>query len=230
MILTLLACEGIFEIGGERGPQEPDGEPISWSGYVYRSPEAGEETQLESGSVWFSPDDGEAVEAEQLYDDYPGYWSVEIDPEVPVQIRLETETAWPTVWRATTPGAGASWLSGALFAADMEYMDAWVATLPGTGFASPGDLADGEVAHLWGSPYDSGWDAADVRVNGEPADCFTVADDGTLERVTSGELDYFTAFDLEPGEVTVESGLGGSETWNVSGGEWIFAFFFVGNP
>lgn len=230
MLLTLLACEGIFEIGGERGPQPADGEPISWSGYVYASPETSEETQMESGSIWFSPDGGEAVEAEQLYDDYPGYWSVDLEPEVPVQVRLETDTAWPTVWRATTPGATASWLSGGLFAADMVFMESWVGAVPSTGFGAPEDLADGTVAHLWGSPYDSGWDAADVRVDGEPADCFVVNEDGTLDRVSSGEFDYFMAFDLPPGEVSVESGLGAVETWNVSGGEWIFAFFFVGNP
>lgn len=227
----LAGCAGFFEIGSERGTGSPDGEPISWSGYVYASPDTSTGAMVEDGPVSFVVDgEEEPVEAEQPYENYPGYWSVTLAPGVKTQIELTSAAAWPTVWRATAPETDAAWLGGALVAADTAFMDEFVGALPLGPLTSVDDLADGEVTHLLGTPLDDGWDCAQVTVAGEPADCFAVGDDGTVTQVDSGSFDYFFAFNLEPGDIVVDSGLGGGDTYSTRGGDWIFALYFQGAP
>jgi hypothetical protein len=66
-----------------------------------------------------------------------------------------------------------------------------------------------------------------VRVAGTQPYCFTSADDGTLTPVTEGAFDWFFAFDLPAGDVTVEDGFGGEETWPAQEGDLVLAFWMV---
>jgi hypothetical protein len=80
-----------------------------------------------------------------------------------------------------------------------------------------------------GSPWDDGWDCADVRVSDVPPDCFAVDSDGVVTAVGTGEFSYFVASDLAAGEILVDSGLGGTASYNLQDGEVGMAFWFVGN-
>ena len=167
------------------------------------------------------------MEGSQPYEDYPGYFVVTLPQSVPVEVRVEAPGAFPALWAGWTPAAPGNWLAGTLFGGDPAYMaDLWV----GLGFPdAAASLAGGEVVHVWGSPYDAGWDCAAVLVGGAPPRCFAFSDDGTVAEVTEGEFDYFVAFDLPPGDVVVDSGLGGVHTYPATGGEVVMAHFFVGN-
>lgn len=228
MLLSLLACAGFFEIGGERGFRGHDSGEVDFEGWVYSSPALTDSDLMSEGYLAFTLPDGDLVVGEQRYEDYPAYWSVSLPPGVEFDLRIEADGAWPTLWRGNAPESDGIWFAGGMFAADEAYMEALVAALPLGAFASVGDLADGEVAHLWGTPADSGWDCADIRVAEQPVLCVTVSEDGTVSAIEEGEPDWFFAFDLSPGEVLVESGLGGEATYAATGGAWIFALYFYG--
>lgn len=229
-MIWLVGCAGFFEIGSERGFRGADTGDVTFEGYVYESPDVGDETTLDSGYLGFTPDGGSLVLGEQLYESYPAYWTVTLPPSTDFTLRMEAPDAWPTLWRGRSPETSGIWYNGALFAADTAFMESWIAELDLPIMTDVADLGDGAVAHLWGSPGEDGWECADVRVNGEPALCFLSNEDGSISRVTEGDFTWFMAFNLEPGAVTVESGLGASSTYDVPGGVWIFAFYFQGAP
>lgn len=217
----LLAC------GDARGPRDPS-DTVEYSGYVLSGP-TDTETLLTDGTATFTPDEGEAVEAEQPYEDYPGYWSAELPTGTPFTLRLAGSGAYPSVWRGRAPGADGTWFSGALFGAERTQVDTFLAGLDVPLGSSPAALGEGEVAHLWGYPWSAeGWDCALLTVNGEPALCyFQDPDTGSLTRVQQGAFTWFVALNLEPGGVVVDSGVGGAETYQVAGGDMVYAFWLT---
>lgn len=222
MILLLLACTD------ERGPRDPS-DPVEFDGYVFAGP-TDQETQLTGGTVVFTPDGGEPVEAEQPYvDDYPGYWRADLPAGVPYSLRIVGNTGYPAVWRGTAPQADGSWFSGALFGADTDQVDTFLDSLDLPVTVSVQPLGEGAFAHLWGYPWDAeGWDCALVTVNGVRPLCYLQdPTTGFTSRVDSGPLSYFVALNLPPGAVVVDSGLGGQETYVAEGGDMVYAFWFT---
>ncbi len=220
-LFLLAAC------GTERGLRDAPTE-VTYGGWIYDSPLY--EGVFADGTVTFTlPADvaEEPVAAEQPYEGYDGYWLATLPPSTPLQLRIAGEGAWPSVWAGDSPGADGAWFAGVVFAADQAYVDAMLLALDLPEGVVPGALADGAV-HLWGAPLDGAdWDCAAVRVNGAAPVCYTVAEDGVATRVTEGPFDLFYAFDLAPGEVVLEDGFGGRETWTAAAGELVMAWSLV---
>lgn len=206
-------------------PEAPlDDGLITWAGYVYTGPQVDttySARTTEGAAVHFIPDldEGEgSIAATEPYEDYPGYWSVDVPPGVHLTIRVDTSPV--AVWRATSPEVDASWLPGALFGADRAEMDALLGAL--------GAEATSSAPMVVGTPWDDGWDCANLRVAGALARCFLVDDEGVVSEITNGDLSYFVAADLEPGEATLQSGLGGEDVYPLEGSDIGLAFWFVG--
>lgn len=221
--LLLLAC------ASERGPRAGDG-VAEFDGYIFRGPSAAEEQVLDTGEVVFHTADGDLA-AEQPFEDYPGYWRVDIPVGVPYELTLRADDAWPVRWAGTAPGGDGAWFSGALFAGDLTLVDELLSTLGPPGHESM-DPADTSVTHVVGSAWDAeAWDCARLRVNDAPATCYAVdAETGIAVEVTEGPLSYFVSLGLPAGPVTVDSGLGGVHTYAAEGGEIVYAFWFQGAP
>ncbi len=219
--MFLLACTD------ERGPRDPS-DVVEYDGYLFAGP-TDQEVQLTGGSVVFTPDEGEAVEAEQPFvDDYPGYWRASLPPSAPFALRIVGNTGYPAVWRGVSPGADGSWFSGALFGGDTEQVDAFLGALdlPATITVAP--LNEGAYAHVWGYPWvAAGWDCALVTVNGARPLCYLQdPETGFVSRVDSGAFTYFVGLNVPPGAVVVDSGIGGVETYVAEGGDMVYAFWF----
>lgn len=229
-----LALVVLLAVGGcasERGPR-PAEELVTWSGYVLGGPASTEEDVLAEGAVEFLTGEGEGVAAEAPYADYPGYWTVDLPPGIPVDVRVEAEGAWPALWAATTPSADASWFLGALFGARADSLEAFLAAMPTPPTLPDVDLDDPSQTHLIGSAWDGeAWDCAALTVNGEPPLCWLYDEEtGAALLVDEGPVTWFAALHLTPGEVTLDSGIGGAHTWTAAGGEMVYAFWFQGAP
>ena len=179
------------------------------------------------GTVTFTLD-GTEYAAEEPYDGYPGYWLAAdpLPPSTPFQLDIAGADSYPTVWAGDTPSANGYWLPGYLFAMPPDYWDGLVDGLGLTGGQRPDDVTDGAV-HLWGLPLDDDWACEDILVNGEAPRCYTLSDDGVLEAVDEGPVDWFFAFDLEPGDVVLDDGQGGGETWTVEAGSIVMALWLA---
>jgi hypothetical protein len=212
---------------------------VTWSGYVYTSPQsdvlfsASAEGATGDETLEFVADagaDGAAVKpilATEPYDDYPGYWSVDVPPSTPFTVRLSTEPA--AVWRFASPDRDASWFAGALFGAEAEGVDALLMGL-GDSVRSP---ADSGLVTVIGTPWsgaeEPAWACEDVRVADVVPACFVVDADGVVTIVQAGPLNYFVATDIPAGDVRVESGLGAEESYPLVAGEVGMAYWFNGS-
>jgi hypothetical protein len=172
----------------------------------------------------------ELREAEQPFpDQYPGYWGIEVPPDTPFQLTLQGDGYYPAIWAGMTPSTPGSWFSGALFAAETDYIDSLAQTLAPE--APP--LSEGGV-QLWGVPLDpEAWDCAKISIQDatgtKSVSCFTLSEDGaTLTPITTGSLNWFYAAGLEPGEILLDSGIGGSYTYSAIDGSIVMAIWFVG--
>ncbi len=231
MIALLAGCTLSF------GAADDDEGTVHWSGFVYASPDTSTGATLGGEAMVVAPDalddegEPEPIVAEEPYaDDYPGYYDASVPPEARVAVHLDGGDAYPTLWRGITPARNGRWLTGALFAADRAYTASLMAALPLPLGDSPGDLDAGKRVHLWGSPLDAGWDCAAVRVAAVVPTCFVVGEDGSINRVADGEFDWFFAFNLEPGDILLESGLGAEETYSAEAGTFVMAHYFLGTP
>ena len=229
---------GVVLAAGCTTPPVEDG-LVTWSGYVYSAPQAdalysrfadaatGDET------VEFVPDAGaegsaaEPVFATEPYEDYAGYWSVDLPPSTRFTVRLSTSPA--AVWRFASPDRDASWFAGALFGAEAEGVDALL-TLLGDSVRAP---ADSGMVTVIGAPWtgddEAPWACEDVRVAGIVPSCFRVDDEGVVTAVVDGPLSYFVATSIPAGDVRVESGLGAEETYPLVAGEVGMAYWFNGS-
>jgi hypothetical protein len=212
---------------------------VTWSGYVYASPQAdvlySRFADGASGdeSVQFVADaglDGAAAEpvfATEPYEDYAGYWSVDLPPSTRFTVRLSTSPA--AVWRFASPDRDASWFAGALFGAEAEGVDALL-TLLGESVRAP---AESGLVTVIGAPWtgddEAPWACEDVRVAGIVPSCFRVDAEGAVTAVVDGPLSYFVATSIPAGDVRVESGLGAEETYPLVAGEVGMAYWFNGS-
>jgi hypothetical protein len=225
MILPLLlAC------ADERGPREAD-DPVLFYGYVYQHAivDDSDVPPVTDATITFSPEGEDPVAATQSTD-REGVWSATLPPGKAMSVRIEGEGMYPSVFAGTSPDATAIWFNGAIFGSEQGFVDAWLAELDvpeGVTAAPP----DADTVDVWGYPLDGQvWDCADVRVNGAPPLCYYKDDTGTLVRADAGPIDAFYAFGLPPGDIVVESGLGGEQHYATTGGEMVYAWWFQGAP
>lgn len=220
--LLFAACES------ERDTR-PAADEVAFSGWVFESPASTEDDAvLGDGTLTFQLDgEDEPVEAEQPYEDYPGYWTATLPAKAPFTLRIEGDGLHPSVWAGDAPGADGSWFAGTLFGAETSFVDDWFAALAEAEGFTVQPLGT-DVVHVWGQPLDgSVWDCAAVRVAGTRPRCYAVDDTGAMTPVDAGPFDWFFAFDLPPGDVEVDSGLGAVEVYPTTGGELVWAFWFA---
>ncbi len=220
IVALLCACSD------ERGPRAaPDS--VFFSGWIYPDASAVEDGEpLSDAEVVFTPEAAEAVEATQPYADYPGYWSVELPPDVPITVRITSGDAYPAVWAADAPGANGQWLAGTLFGADRAWIDAFFAEVAAAAAVELPALG-ADTTHVWGAPLDgSAWDCAAVRVAGVQPVCLGTDADGNTALVDEGPFGTFFAFGVAAGAVTVEAP-GLVETYLAEGGDVVHAFWLV---
>jgi hypothetical protein len=93
-----------------------DDDAVIWYGWVLNDVPSDEVGALADGQVVMTTPDGEEIRlGEEPYDNSPGYFQIEVDPDTEVGLRLTGTDIHPTVWRARTPPATSFWLSGSLF-------------------------------------------------------------------------------------------------------------------
>ncbi len=211
---------------------------VVWAGYVARDPFDGQElTVLSEGSVVFTDLDGAVlVEAEQPYEDAPGWWLAELEPETEVAIRVGGPDQATMVWRGQTPARTSYWRYGGLLTRDAAALQEVLEALdPDTTFAP---LSEGEVVHLWAEPWSPDrWVGADISVTdaaGAEAEVITFTeDDSGLLRLAdvSDPIVFFAAAGLAPGQailtVTPAAGPVVTETWPTQGGDLVSALYFA---
>ncbi len=217
MTLRLALLSPLLPLAACAEPVVVDDGLVTWSGYVYTGPQA--DVAYTDGGVTFTADDADPVDATAPYSDYPAYWSVDVPPSTAMTIHVDSVPR--ATWRVVSPATGASWYSGALFGADAAEIDSILAAL--------GAPERTTAAMVIGNHWDDGWDCADVRVADEPPLCFAVDDDGVVTAVDSGDFSYFVAPSVPAGAVVVDSGLGGTATYDLEDGDVGMAFWFVGN-
>lgn len=221
MFFFLLAC------ADERGPR-PATDPVEYDGYIYAGP-TDTETLLDAGRIEFLPEGADTpILATQPFEEVPGYWRANLPAGSPFTLHVVGSTGYTALWHGTAPTNSGSWFTGALFGADVTQVDAFFTSLPLPINITPQYLGDGQIAHLWGYPWIAdGWDCALITVNEVHPLCYLQdPETGQTTRVESGPLTYFVALNLLPGPVVVDSGIGGTETYQVEGGDLVYAFWF----
>ena len=112
------------------------------------------------------------------------------------------------LWRGRLPTQGpASWLNGGLFLHSQLYNHIFFNAL---GLQDTTVLAESAVCHLWGEPQvPEEWaDASFTLIDGGggeiPVQGYSLNEEGYWVTDITDGMDLFLAFDLAPGEVTME--------------------------
>ena len=107
---------------------EPPGQ--LWQGWVYDDIPTDNTQGLEQGALTMTSLADETVfEGEQRDEGRLGMWSVQVEPNVEVSIRIEGREHYPTIWRARTPYAEGYWYAGAMFGVKAETFDVFLDSL-----------------------------------------------------------------------------------------------------
>jgi hypothetical protein len=208
---------------------------VSWYGSILDGPYTGDNQVLSGGEVLAYDLDGELLaEGTEPEVDSPGYWRLRVPASTPVAIHLAAEGMLPAVWRGSTPAAMGYWYTGALFAYDQLLWLPFFEQFEGQQGVSIQPLDDG-VCWLWGAPAEpEAWASAEIEIldgEGEAATvlAYQLNEDGVLEPSTAQAVTYFLAFNLAPGDITVQveaaDGRGFDETWPCWPGEVVSAWF-----
>ncbi len=198
---------------------------VAWAGWVYTDGQTVEEAKITDGAVTVWPEppaaDGQ-IAAAQPYPDYPGYWSADVPPSTPVNVRITAPNTRPTVWAGDTPAADGSWFSGALFGASDRWLEDVFDALLVNGDEWVAVPLRGDVLVL-GQPVNDEVLCEDLLVDGVHPSCWRVGDDGAPEAVQTGPVTWFAA-SAAPGAVELQ--LGASvETWYADGGDVVMAWY-----
>ncbi len=242
MIWTLLlACEPGSPLCNYSGLCE-DVEPglpteVLYTGAVTQGPSGPDVPLMEEGVLTFEdPQSGETIAlGEQPYASSLGVWRAVLEPGIDFQLRVESEGAYPALWRGRAPEQDGLWYTGALFSWPEEVWGGFIEQLAGLEEA-PLDLRTEDVVHLWGVPVDK-----DLATQALGPDRVVVIDGEGVEAdvvlVGAGEAEegqdaptYFMAFNLAPGEIVVqvtgESGDVAETTYRARAGEVVSAWWF----
>ncbi len=225
-----------FSSSGDTGNEE-----IYWYGYILDGPYTGEDYGLFSdGSVEILDMGGQTVGwADQPYDSYEGYWRMEVPASTDLAIHLSADGFLPSLWRTRSPAMTAYWYTGALFAYSEDTWLSFFEDFESVTGQVVEPLSD-EICWMWGAPDSPGdWAGATVELwdgDGVQADVFlyTLTDDGYLEQLSdslAGQVDYFFAFNLAPGDIVLsvvaQDGRSFSVTYPAWGGEVLNAWYLA---
>ena len=213
-------------------------EDVLWSGYVYAKQQNGDLLQLQTGTLTMLDLMGEElIPGEQPYDTSPSYWTFTVPKEeqgLDIAIRIEAEGHDTMLWRGQTPNARSVWLGGTLYTHTKAYNQYFFSAVSNTEVLP---LADGEVVHLYGQPFlPTAWANAEISItdgNGETqiVETFSYDEAGIFSSEISEKIDFFTAFNIAPGLVTLHiklpDGKEISTDYPTEGGDLISAINFT---
>ena len=132
-----------------------------------------------------------------------------LPPSTSFNLRIESEDAYPAVWRGRSPNESGIWLSGALFSWPHASIDPLFEALAESLEIEISDLKTDDVVHLWGQVLNredadvTDWPIRDGEGRRVEAYTFRQQEDGALQYVEEAPIDYVFAFDLAPGAVEV---------------------------
>ena len=227
IILALISCT-----------VETTTDDISWAGYIYSKQQNGDLQQLQSGTLTVLDLNGEnLIDGEQPYPDTPAYWTVTLPVEhqgKDVALRITAENNDTMLWRGQSPTAKSIWLGGSLYTHTKAYNQYLFAALANEDVAN---LSDAQVAHLYGQPLlAENWANAQIELldgNGDlqPVQTFSNAEDGTFSTDVTEKIDFFCAFNIVPGivtlQITLQDGTEIATDYPASGGDLISAINFA---
>jgi hypothetical protein len=211
---------------------------IKWTGTIYDGPYTGENEVLTGGSVVVEDLFGAPIaEGEEPYASSEGYWQLTVPPSTDVVLRLTGESMYPTLWQVRTPARSAYWYSGGLFAYSKEVWGAFFEEIAGELETELGD----DTCWVWGVPYDSSaWAGASVTISSTDGEeiheatplLYSVSDAGGMTpAIANAEVDYFFAFDLVAGDVSIEVNVDDGRTLSLfypdCAGEVVSAWWLV---
>ena len=183
---------------------------VAYGGWISAGPVGSDTEMLVDGTVEFWGVDGELLsEAEQPFADSPGYWRVVLPPDTPFNLRIESEEAYPAVWRGRSPNESGIWLTGALFSWPHSAVDPFFEALEESLAIEVADLKTEDVVHVWGQVTNredadaSDWPIRDGEGRRVEPYTFRQQEDGSLVLVEEAPVDYVFAFNLAPGAVEV---------------------------
>jgi hypothetical protein len=237
----LLACEpgsALCSYSGLCEDVEPGlPEEVFYAGAVTEGPSGPDVPLMEKGALTFEdPETGqELAVGEQPDPSNPGLWRAVLEPGVEYQVRIESENAFPAIWRGRAPQQNGFWFTGALFSWPFEVWGEFVDQLHGLE-EDPANIQEAELVHLFGVPVDE----ALVTLPLGPDRVVVTDGAGTQANVVFVEVSepvegedtpiYFMAFNLAPGDITVqvtgESGELAETTYSARAGEIVTAWWF----
>lgn len=211
---------------------------IDWSGYIYTMQQNGDFKQIEAGTMTILDPTGEIlIEGEQPYPDSPAYWNVTVplaQQGQEIAIRLTAENSDTMLWRGRSPTSKSIWLGGSLYTHTKAYNQYLFAALSNDEVEP---LADGEVAHLYGKPLvPETWANAQITLfdgsgNSHQVQAFSSAEDETFSTEIAEKIDFFCAFNIEPGilslQVILQDGTEIVTDYPANGGDLISAINFA---
>jgi hypothetical protein len=241
--LPLGGCELVLPYLEE---QRTDPSLVYWTGRIYDGPDAQTAGPFTGGTLTLTDRDGAPLLDEggdPVDDPYEvqgnaGSWVLTVPVDIDVMLRLSGDGYATTVWQGHTPSYRGYWFNGALYARQTADLDAIVTALQDAALldTAPPDLAEGQRVDLWAEPDDRdawvGVTTALIDAEGrKDVLVLTVDDDGTVRAAGAEDpVDYLFAFDLAPGDVTLEAATATQHvlvSWPAEGGDLLNASFLA---
>ena len=213
ILLLLMSCEALesfeFLLYEVRQPVTE----VSYAGSVLAST-FDFETPFTGGTMtWLDMDGAElAVGEEPDPTNNPGYWTAVLPPETEFVLRVDGgEGYYPAVARGLSPAGNGLWFTGALFGWPAELTDPYFVDTALQLGVTLEPLVDGQVAYLWGAVHPDSIDVFEggrltvIDGDGEeaPVSAWIVDESGVFVPTDVPPADYFLAYNLAPGDVTV---------------------------
>ena len=224
----------------------PVADVTTWQGWVYADIPGDDTPGLEVGAITITDLNGEnETSGAQLDDGRLAYWTIEVEPNTEVSIRIEGPEHYPTIWRGRTPSTNGYWYSGAMFAVATATFDGFLESLS-TLMNVP--LMETDGVSLYGEPLPltladvDAWTDASITVydsegNIHPAITLIRGEETgglALPGSSPAPIAAFVATDLAPGNIAlvIDASDGRSMVmeYHAQAGDLLSAFAFTLPP
>ena len=223
LLLSILACSTISL-------------PLSWSGYLYQE-DADGFTPLPDATMSLKDQDGTwLMDSELPYSGTAHYHNFALENtwvEQNISVLIQSPTTHTILWNGQLPDTNASWLPGTLFAPETSFIESYFVNFD----SNDEILWSDEVVHVWGQPLiPEDWSNVQIEIwdgDGTMVEVQTFAQvDSLISNDTSNGIQWFFAWNLSPGDITItitsnESNESISSHYPTTGGEIISSLFYA---